>query len=90
MQISTRDTDYIIDTLLLRDKLYCLNEVFTKPSIVKVSLMFEDKITPLPTHHALKTCRGNGSKAGKRVLVLEMVMKKGIFIAPACLNTVIH
>ncbi|PNF22510.1 hypothetical protein B7P43_G14375 [Cryptotermes secundus] len=36
MQISTRDTDYIIDTLLLRDKLCCLNEIFTKPSIIKV------------------------------------------------------
>lgn len=36
MQISTRTTDYIIDTLLLRDKLHILNEVFTKPTIVKV------------------------------------------------------
>lgn len=36
MQISTADTDYIIDTLTLRDKLHVLNEVFTKPSIVKV------------------------------------------------------
>ncbi|KRT78455.1 hypothetical protein AMK59_8439 [Oryctes borbonicus] len=36
MQISTREADYIIDTLQLRDKLYVLNEVFTKPSIVKV------------------------------------------------------
>lgn len=36
MQISTRTTDYIIDTLALRDKLYVLNEVFTKPTIVKV------------------------------------------------------
>nr|XP_023014126.1 exosome component 10 [Leptinotarsa decemlineata] len=36
MQISTRDTDYIIDTLALRDKLHVLNEVFTKPTIVKI------------------------------------------------------
>ncbi|KAJ9594200.1 hypothetical protein L9F63_014360 [Diploptera punctata] len=36
MQISTRDTDYIIDTLELRDKLHCLNDIFTKPSIIKV------------------------------------------------------
>ncbi|GJQ87053.1 Rrp6 [Trypoxylus dichotomus] len=36
MQISTREADYIIDTLQLRDKLFVLNEVFTKPSIVKV------------------------------------------------------
>jgi exosome complex exonuclease RRP6 len=41
MQISTRDTDYIIDTLLLRDKLHCLNEVFTKQSIIKVSYLCE-------------------------------------------------
>lgn len=36
MQISTVDGDYIIDTLSLRDKLYVLNEIFTKPSILKV------------------------------------------------------
>ncbi|GLH13589.1 Exonuclease mut-7 homolog [Gryllus bimaculatus] len=36
MQISTRDTDYVIDTLELRDKLYVLNEVFTDPKVVKV------------------------------------------------------
>nr|CAD7201924.1 unnamed protein product [Timema douglasi] len=39
MQISTRDTDYIIDTLELRDKLHCLNDVFTNPSVVKVWVM---------------------------------------------------
>ncbi|XP_046669774.1 exosome component 10 [Homalodisca vitripennis] len=36
MQISTREKDYIIDTLELRHKLYVLNEVFTNPKIVKV------------------------------------------------------
>lgn len=36
MQISTCDADYLIDTLALRDKLHVLNEVFTKPTIVKV------------------------------------------------------
>lgn len=36
MQISTRDKDYLIDTLTLRDRLAVLNEVFTKPTIVKV------------------------------------------------------
>lgn len=36
MQISTRDKDYLVDTLVLRDKLAVLNEVFTKPTIVKV------------------------------------------------------
>ncbi|OXA58644.1 Exosome component 10 [Folsomia candida] len=36
MQISTRDKDYIIDTLALRDHLYHLNEIFTNPKIVKV------------------------------------------------------
>lgn len=36
MQISTRDEDYIIDTLELRSEMYILNETFTDPSIVKV------------------------------------------------------
>ncbi|KAK0154863.1 Exosome component 10 [Merluccius polli] len=36
MQISTREQDYIIDTLELRSELYLLNEVFTDPDIVKV------------------------------------------------------
>ncbi|KAK2581222.1 hypothetical protein KPH14_008020 [Odynerus spinipes] len=36
MQISTYDTDYIIDTLALRSDLHELNEIFTKPTILKV------------------------------------------------------
>ncbi|KAK6345114.1 exosome nuclease subunit [Orbilia javanica] len=36
MQISTRDQDWIIDTLKLRDELEILNEVFANPGIVKV------------------------------------------------------
>lgn len=36
MQISTKDTDYLIDTLTLRSELHILNEVFTKPTILKV------------------------------------------------------
>ncbi|XP_018049348.1 PREDICTED: exosome component 10 isoform X2 [Atta colombica] len=36
MQISTIQTDYLIDTLSLRSELYQLNEIFTKPSILKV------------------------------------------------------
>lgn len=36
MQISTREKDYLIDTLTLRDTLHVLNEVFTKPTILKV------------------------------------------------------
>lgn len=36
MQISTRDTDYLIDTLSLRSELHVLNEIFTKPSVLKV------------------------------------------------------
>lgn len=36
MQISTWEKDYVIDTLTLRDKLHVLNEVFTKPTILKV------------------------------------------------------
>lgn len=40
MQISTYDTDYLIDTLALRDKLCILNEVFTNASIVKVIIIY--------------------------------------------------
>lgn len=36
MQISTRDEDFIIDTLELRNEMYILNEAFTDPSSVKV------------------------------------------------------
>ncbi|CAL1281683.1 unnamed protein product [Larinioides sclopetarius] len=36
MQISTRETDYIIDVLELRSEMFILNEVFTNPKIVKV------------------------------------------------------
>ncbi|XP_076753947.1 exosome component Rrp6 [Xylocopa sonorina] len=36
MQISTVDTDYLIDTLSLRSELHELNEIFTKPTILKV------------------------------------------------------
>jgi len=37
MQISTREKDWIIDTLELREELIALNEVFTNPSIIKVN-----------------------------------------------------
>lgn len=36
MQISTREEDWIIDVLSLRDELEILNEVFADPSIIKV------------------------------------------------------
>ncbi|KAK3729819.1 hypothetical protein QZH41_016093, partial [Actinostola sp. cb2023] len=36
MQISTRDHDYLIDTLELRSELNILNESFTNPNILKV------------------------------------------------------
>nr|XP_046253433.1 exosome component 10 [Scatophagus argus] len=36
MQISTREEDFIIDTLELRSEMYILNEAFTDPAIVKV------------------------------------------------------
>ncbi|XP_077370820.1 exosome complex component 10 isoform X1 [Festucalex cinctus] len=36
MQISTREQDFIIDTLELRSEMYILNEAFTNPSTVKV------------------------------------------------------
>ncbi|KAJ2999030.1 exosome nuclease subunit [Globomyces sp. JEL0801] len=36
IQISTRDEDYLVDTLELRSELHLLNESFTNPKIVKV------------------------------------------------------
>uniref|UniRef100_A0A3B3WNM5 Exosome complex component 10 n=1 Tax=Poecilia mexicana TaxID=48701 RepID=A0A3B3WNM5_9TELE len=36
MQISTREEDFIIDTLELRGEMHILNEAFTDPTIVKV------------------------------------------------------
>jgi len=43
MQISTRDQDWIIDTLKpWRRKLECLNEVFADPKILKVVLNFPE------------------------------------------------
>uniref|UniRef100_A0A7N8XPZ3 Exosome complex component 10 n=1 Tax=Mastacembelus armatus TaxID=205130 RepID=A0A7N8XPZ3_9TELE len=36
MQISTREEDFIVDTLELRNEMYILNEAFTDPAIVKV------------------------------------------------------
>lgn len=37
MQISTREEDFVVDTLALREELQELNEVFTDPEIVKVN-----------------------------------------------------
>lgn len=36
MQVSTREQDWLVDTIALRDSLECLNEVFTDPNIIKV------------------------------------------------------
>lgn len=38
MQISTRRDDFIVDTLTLREELEELNEIFTNPGILKVTL----------------------------------------------------
>lgn len=38
MQISSRTEDFLIDTLILRDELSILNNVFTNPKVLKVNL----------------------------------------------------
>ena len=38
MQISDREEDWVVDLLAVRDEVESLNEVFTDPGIVKVSL----------------------------------------------------
>lgn len=43
MQFSTRDEDFVVDTLCLRDELEELNEVFTNPDIVKVSFFLPEE-----------------------------------------------
>ena len=42
MQVSTREEDWIVDTLELRGELEDLNEVFTNPDIVKVKKRLPD------------------------------------------------
>lgn len=39
MQISTRNNDFIVDTLTLREDLEELNEIFTDPGILKVAAL---------------------------------------------------
>lgn len=38
MQISTRQEDFVVDTIALREELQELNEVFTDPAIVKANI----------------------------------------------------
>ncbi len=38
MQISTREEDFVVDTLALREEMEELNEMFTNPNIVKVHI----------------------------------------------------
>lgn len=45
MQISTRQQDWIVDLLVLREELAVLNEVFTDPKITKVSLAWPIPLT---------------------------------------------
>jgi exosome complex exonuclease RRP6 len=40
MQISTRHDDFIVDTLMLREELEELNEIFTNPNVLKVALPY--------------------------------------------------
>jgi len=38
MQISTREKDWVVDTLQLRGELQILNQVFADPNVIKVGL----------------------------------------------------
>lgn len=49
LQISTRREDFIVDPFPLMDDLWILNEVFTDPSIIKVTLFLSEDV--------LLTCR---------------------------------
>ncbi|RZC34489.1 exosome component 10, partial [Asbolus verrucosus] len=87
LQISTQDKDYLIDTLALRDKLYILNEVFTKNNIVKI-FHGADKdvewlqrdlsiyvVNMFDTHQAAKVLQYSG-------LSLAFLMKKFFNVLP--------
>ena len=50
MQISTRDEDFLVDTLELRSEMYVLNECFTDPNIVKVIVKQKFRETWLIIH----------------------------------------
>ncbi|ERL91492.1 hypothetical protein D910_08822, partial [Dendroctonus ponderosae] len=50
LQISTFDKDYLIDTLSLRNDLWILNEIFTKPDITKVPTHL--RVNPMVFHGA--------------------------------------
>jgi exosome complex exonuclease RRP6 len=81
MQISTRDRDWIVDTLKpWRRKLQCLNEVFADPNIIKVlhgafmDIVWLQRDLGLyvvglfDTHHA---CRVLGYKGGSLAFLLK-------------------
>ena len=59
MQISTREQDYIIDTLTLRSDMCMLNEVFTDPDIVKVTVNITDKSTAIDMIRIMDPCFEN-------------------------------
>ncbi len=51
MQISSREEDFVVDTLALRDELEELNEVFTNPNIVKVYACSLRLVSEMLTYH---------------------------------------
>lgn len=50
MQISTREEDFVVDTLVLREELQELNEVFTNPDVVKVCGFLVGRALELPAN----------------------------------------
>jgi exosome complex exonuclease RRP6 len=46
MQISTREEDWVVDLLALREEVAELNEVFTNPSIIKASTSHSVRMRP--------------------------------------------
>ena len=64
MQISTRRDDFIVDTLTLREELEELNEVFTNPDILKVTLLpdIETVIDSVPRFSMERRVTSYGSK----------------------------
>jgi hypothetical protein len=78
MQISTREEDFVIDTLALREELEALNEVFTDPSIVKVCTLI------FPKSHSLLT--GVSRSFMGRTEILSGFSKISIYTLSTCLT----
>lgn len=67
MQVSTREKDWIVDTLQLRSELQILNDVFADPSIVKVCTKRAAALARLNTPAGSSRCKYGYNMASARL-----------------------